>query len=195
MLFITVRSASPADVPKVLQVVEHVKRLRHKRGNVHPIRPSPLSVPTFLSCEPAHPYLFISAEVTTGNLSEELHQYVIYDAQTSVGLHRIKLDDPPNAYTPPSSLTVHLSKIPMPELRPHPHGARPPPPPPKPPRSISSSWMPRQPPQPPSPQAQMRASSAPLEVSVPTIPTQQQHLQPHTGIGSLLWGRARKLQH
>jgi hypothetical protein len=33
MLFITVRSASPADVPRVLQVVEHVKRLRHKRGN------------------------------------------------------------------------------------------------------------------------------------------------------------------
>ena len=34
MLFITVRSASPADVPKVLQVVEQVKRLRHKRGEL-----------------------------------------------------------------------------------------------------------------------------------------------------------------
>ena len=34
MLFITVRSASPADVPKVLQVVEHVKRMRHKRGEL-----------------------------------------------------------------------------------------------------------------------------------------------------------------
>jgi hypothetical protein len=34
MLFITVRSGSPADVPKVLQVVEHVKRLRHKRGEL-----------------------------------------------------------------------------------------------------------------------------------------------------------------
>ena len=32
MLFITVRSASPADVPRVLQVVEHIRRLRHKRG-------------------------------------------------------------------------------------------------------------------------------------------------------------------
>lgn len=32
MLFITVRSASPADVGRVLQVVEQVKRLRHKRG-------------------------------------------------------------------------------------------------------------------------------------------------------------------
>ncbi|KAI0272189.1 hypothetical protein BGY98DRAFT_922192 [Russula aff. rugulosa BPL654] len=89
MLFITVRSASPADVPKVLQVVEHVKRLRHK-------------------------------QVNSGKLSEELHQYVIDDNKPSVGLHRIKLDDPPNAYTPPSSLTVHLSKIPMPELRPQP---------------------------------------------------------------------------
>jgi hypothetical protein len=34
MLFITVRSASPTDVPKVLQVVEHVKRMRHKRGEL-----------------------------------------------------------------------------------------------------------------------------------------------------------------
>lgn len=32
MLFITVRSASPADVQRVLQVVEQVRRLRHKRG-------------------------------------------------------------------------------------------------------------------------------------------------------------------
>ncbi|KAH9990163.1 hypothetical protein BJV77DRAFT_1061040 [Russula vinacea] len=107
MLFITVRSASSADVPKVLQVVEHVKRLRHKR------------------------------EVATGSLSEELHQYVIYDTQPSARLQRIKLDDPPNAYKPPSSLTVHLSKIPMPELRPHPHGDRPPSPPPKPPSKLS----------------------------------------------------------
>lgn len=55
MLFITVRSASPADVPKVLQVVEHVKRLRHKRGNdVH----SPRSYLSVL-CEPAHLNLFL----------------------------------------------------------------------------------------------------------------------------------------
>ncbi|KAI0296565.1 hypothetical protein B0F90DRAFT_1811304 [Multifurca ochricompacta] len=86
MLFITVRSASPADVPKVLQVVEQVKRLRHKRGTS----------------------------------SEELHQYVVYDTQLA-GPRRIKLDDPePNTYTPPSSLTVHLSKISMPELSPRP---------------------------------------------------------------------------
>lgn len=195
MLFITVRSASPADVPKVLQVVEHVKRLRHKRGN-H-VHPNPLSPPSprsySLSCEPAHPILFIFAEVTAGSLSEELHQYVIYDAQTSGGLQRIKLDDPPNAYTPPSSLTVHLSKIPMPELRPR---AGAPSPPPKSPRNVSSSSLPRPQPQPPSPQSQARASSVPLEVSVPIIPTQQQQQQhPHAGIGSLLWGRPRKSQH
>ncbi|KAH9041240.1 hypothetical protein EDB85DRAFT_2247934 [Lactarius pseudohatsudake] len=85
MLFIAVRSASPADVSRV--VVEQVKRLRHKR------------------------------EVTAGALREELHQYVIYDAEPS----RIKLDDPlANTYTPLTSLTVHLSKIPMPELCPRP---------------------------------------------------------------------------
>jgi len=93
MLFITIRSASPADVPKVLQVVEQVKRLRHKR------------------------------EVNAGTLSENLHQYVVYDSKPA-GLQRIKLDDPPrNKYTPPSSLTVHLSKIPMPELHPTPAAA------------------------------------------------------------------------
>jgi len=162
MLFITVCSASPADVPKVLQVVEHVKRLRHKR------------------------------EVNSGKLSEELHQYVIYDNKPSVGLQlqRIKLDDSPaNAYTPPSSLTVHLSKIPMPELRPHPN-PRPASPPPMPsPRSFSapsptSSSSPRPP--------QVRTSSAHLEEQVPTTPTQQ----PQTaGIGNLLWGRPRKWHH
>ncbi|KAN0138061.1 hypothetical protein V8E53_003950 [Lactarius tabidus] len=86
MLFITVRSASPADVPRVLQVVDQVKRLRHKR---------------------------------------ELNQYVVYDAQPRAP-QRIKLDDPPaNTYTPPTSLTVHLSKIPMPELCPRPVTVRP----------------------------------------------------------------------
>lgn len=32
MLFVTIRSATAAHVPKVLQVVEHTKRLRHKAG-------------------------------------------------------------------------------------------------------------------------------------------------------------------
>ena len=197
MLFITVRSASSADVPKVLQVVEHVKRLRHKRGNSLPTIPHPVL------CS----FLIISAEVATGSLSEELHQYVIYDTQPSARLQRIKLDDPPNAYKPPSSLTVHLSKIPMPELRPHPHGDRPPSPPPKPPSKLSprsfstfasaSTSSLRRPPS-PSPQLhQIRSRSAPLDMPVPTIPAQQQQQQqqPHATIGNLLWGRPRKSQH
>ncbi|KAI0259357.1 hypothetical protein BC834DRAFT_974329 [Gloeopeniophorella convolvens] len=97
MLFITVRSASPADVPKVLQVVEQVKRLRHKR------------------------------EVSVAVAAEELHQYVNYDTRQAAP-RRIKLDDPPaNAYTPPTSVTVHLSKISMPELRPRPTAPKSPP--------------------------------------------------------------------
>ena len=43
MLFITVRSALPADVGRVLQVVDQVKRLRHKRSTC-PI-PLPCSLP------------------------------------------------------------------------------------------------------------------------------------------------------
>ncbi|KAH9016932.1 hypothetical protein EDB84DRAFT_1629956, partial [Lactarius hengduanensis] len=59
-------------------------------------------------------------EVTPGALCEELHQYVIYDAEPRAP-RRIKLDNPPaNTYTPPTSLTMHLSKIPMPELCPPP---------------------------------------------------------------------------
>lgn len=111
MLFITVRSASPADVPRVLQVVDQVKRLRHKRGTfstITPARTSPLTHTTRFT------------EVNAGALREELNQYVVYEAQPRAP-QRIKLDDPPaNTYTPPTSLTVHLSKIPMPELSPRP---------------------------------------------------------------------------
>jgi len=158
MLFITVRSASPADVPKVLQVVEHVKRLRHKR------------------------------DVNAGALSEDLHQYVVYDSQPA-GLQRIKLDDPPrNAYTPPSSLSVHLSKIPMPELDPRPTA----------PKRQPSPQPPRSSPTPSSAQQQRRGGSALFNRDVPapaTIPAQQQQQQQQqhqtTGFGSL-WGRPRK---
>ncbi|KAL0955120.1 hypothetical protein HGRIS_004035 [Hohenbuehelia grisea] len=89
MLFITIRSASAEQVPKVLQVVEQTKRIRHKAG-----------------------------------MDDELHQYVLYDTvQTpQKGPRRIKLDDDAskgkNKYTPPNSLAVHISKIPMPELQP-----------------------------------------------------------------------------
>ncbi|KAG5337242.1 hypothetical protein E4T56_gene12529 [Termitomyces sp. T112] len=55
-------------------------------------------------------------------LSEEtdLHQYVVYDEVKKKGPRRINLDDvkPTTTYTPPTSLTVHLSKIDMPELQP-----------------------------------------------------------------------------
>ncbi|ETW79324.1 hypothetical protein HETIRDRAFT_245675, partial [Heterobasidion irregulare TC 32-1] len=99
MLFVTIHSSSAADVPKVLQVVEETKRIRHKRG---------------LACD------------------TELHQYVIYDRPLTSSLpprggpRRIVLDDPQakskdapkREYSPPSSLTIHLSKIPMPELQP-----------------------------------------------------------------------------
>ncbi|KAJ6497837.1 hypothetical protein C8R45DRAFT_984411 [Mycena sanguinolenta] len=85
MLFVTVLSDGADQVPKVLQVVEEVKRIRHKAG-----------------------------------IEEELHQYVLYDTQVQKGPKRINLDDAPakNKYAPPESLTVHLSKIHMPELQP-----------------------------------------------------------------------------
>ncbi|KAJ7497073.1 hypothetical protein FB451DRAFT_1209976 [Mycena latifolia] len=86
MLFVTILSAGAEQVPKVLQVVEQTKRIRHKAG-----------------------------------LEEELHQYVLYDTQKQKGPKRINLDDTDNSkskYAPPESLTVHLSKIAMPELQP-----------------------------------------------------------------------------
>ncbi|KZT21173.1 hypothetical protein NEOLEDRAFT_1074096 [Neolentinus lepideus HHB14362 ss-1] len=97
MLFITVRSADPEQVPKVLHVVEEAKRLRHKAGVVD---------------------------------EQELHQYVVYDTKPvpRKGPQIINLDDPPSLirgkgnamepYMPPTSLTVHLSKIHIPELQP-----------------------------------------------------------------------------
>lgn len=45
----------------------------------------------------------------------ELHQYVVYDSPDAKR-KRIVLDD----YAPPQSLSVHLSKIDMPELQPKP---------------------------------------------------------------------------
>ncbi|KAF7362093.1 hypothetical protein MVEN_00555000 [Mycena venus] len=94
MLFVTVLSAGADQVPKVLQVVEETKRIRHKAG-----------------------------------LEEELNQYVLYDTQVQKGPKRINLDDTPakSKYAPPESLTVHLSKIPMPELQPKPKTPPPPP--------------------------------------------------------------------
>ena len=209
MLFITVRSASPADVPRVLQVVEQIRRLRHKRGTYPTIYPSPHFPLTHL------PFI----EVNAGALREELNQYVVYDAQPRAP-QRIRLDDPPaNTYTPPTSLTVHLSKIPMPELCPppvppkghqhqhnqqqpsptRPHtfpmprsgsgsgsGPAPPPPPlhraPSPPRNVlRSSPLSASP-----PQQQTVFSTAQTPPSPHPTPTHQ-----HSWHGSL-WGRSRK---
>lgn len=71
---------------------------------------------------------------------DELYQYVHYDkddSRISPGGKKaprvIKLDDGADKYQPPSSLTVHLSKIPMPELQPRvkaPDVIKAPPPPP-----------------------------------------------------------------
>ena len=103
MLFITVASANAEQVPKVLQVVEAAKRLRHKMGQKRP----PFARSTIDNC--------------VGQDDDELLQYVRYDTERQKGPRRINLDDDKqnkNQYKPPSSLTVHLSKIPMPELQP-----------------------------------------------------------------------------
>jgi hypothetical protein len=61
----------------------------------------------------------------------ELHQYVIYEQAKPKGPKIIKLDNPKGKnsemekYTPPTSITVHLSKIDMPELKPRTTGQSP----------------------------------------------------------------------
>ncbi|KAJ4470107.1 hypothetical protein J3R30DRAFT_3538239 [Lentinula aciculospora] len=88
ILFVMIKSHTSLEVQKVVQVAEESKRIRHKAG-----------------------------------LQDDLNQYVIYDAEAKKGPKRINLDDAskgkkPAAYVPPSSLCIHLSKIPMPELQP-----------------------------------------------------------------------------
>ncbi|KAG8951867.1 hypothetical protein FRC04_005559 [Tulasnella sp. 424] len=88
MLFIVVRSKTALEVPKVVAVASLVKRLRYKGG--------------------AH--------------DEELHQYAKYEeAAEKKGPRVINLDgpakEPPKEYKPPTALSIHLSKIPMPELQ------------------------------------------------------------------------------
>lgn len=91
MLFVVLRSSSPITVPKVLEVAHQTKRIRHKDG-----------------------------------IDEELYQYVQYDTDNAAtggkkGPRVIKLDNDASErdkYRPPESLTLHLSKIPMPELQP-----------------------------------------------------------------------------
>lgn len=93
MLFVSVRSAAAEQVPKVIQVVEETKRMRHRAGLAE---------------------------------ESELHQYVVYDTlhnTANKGPRIINLDDDAGKgkkYAPPKSLTIHLSKIPLPELQPKP---------------------------------------------------------------------------
>lgn len=109
MLFISVRSSDPNQVPRVLQVVEETKRLRYKVG----------MCPRSMSEGYASTYVPHAGAL-------DLHQYVVYDnkeAMPQKGPRIINLDDnhgknKTKEYTPPRSLTVHLSKIDMPELRP-----------------------------------------------------------------------------
>ncbi|KAF5367829.1 hypothetical protein D9757_010332 [Collybiopsis confluens] len=94
MLFITIKSHTHLEVQKVVQVAEQAKRIGHKAG-----------------------------------LQDDLHQYVIYDTEEKKGPKRINLNDDsktkkPTPYVPPSSLSIHLSKIPMPELQPPKPGSK-----------------------------------------------------------------------
>lgn len=97
MLFITLHSSSPSTVPKVLHVVEQVKRLRHQSG------------------------------LDQGD--DALYHYVLDESQITrkgkkaprvINLDDTNPKDKMKNYKPPSSISIHLSKIPMPELEPRP---------------------------------------------------------------------------
>jgi len=109
MLLVTLRSAAVDQVPKVLQIVEQTKRIRHKAGGFY-----------------AQVNIRAVSDRSLG-LETELHQYVLYDTVVQQkGSKRIVLDDVSKAkakYTPPNSLIVHLSKIDIPELQPKANGS------------------------------------------------------------------------
>ncbi|KAG6329856.1 hypothetical protein ID866_9233 [Astraeus odoratus] len=91
MLFISVRSMDAAQVPKVLQVVEETKRIRHKAGDPE-----------------LHQYVLYD----TDKPGQKGPKIINLDDAVPNGKSKAK------EYTPPRSLIVHLSKIDMPELRP-----------------------------------------------------------------------------
>ncbi|KAF8606033.1 hypothetical protein BDV93DRAFT_543190 [Ceratobasidium sp. AG-I] len=92
MMFIMIRALDSAQVQRVVQVAEETKRTRRR-----------------------------------ARYEEELHQYLRYEDEPEKapkGPKVIKLDvlpqkdTPIKGYSPPKTLTIHLSKIPMPELMP-----------------------------------------------------------------------------
>jgi len=89
MLFITLRSASAQQVPKVLAVVEQTKRRRHKAG--------------LDESESLFQYVVYDAPSNNQKGPKRIN---LDDPAAKKG------------YAPPQSLMVHLSKIDMPELQP-----------------------------------------------------------------------------
>lgn len=105
-----------------------VRRIRTKsqRCCMSSKRPNGYAIKLVRRPSPKGPLSEVQSYVSdTGD--PDLHQYVLYDAKEGVtpqkGPRIINLDDNDGKgknkeYTPPKSLTVHLSKIDMPELRP-----------------------------------------------------------------------------
>lgn len=89
MLFISIRSASAAQVPKVLQVVEETKRIRHKAGD-------------------KDLYQYILYDTVQ----------IPHKGPKTVNLDDSKDKAKGKNVTPPSNIVIHLGKIDMPELRP-----------------------------------------------------------------------------
>ncbi|OJA11972.1 hypothetical protein AZE42_07236 [Rhizopogon vesiculosus] len=89
MLFISICSSDASQVPKVLQVVEETKRIRHKAGD-------------------KELYQYVLYDTTT--IPPKGPKLINLDDKKDKG----KVKD----YTPPNNIVVHLSKIDMPELQP-----------------------------------------------------------------------------
>lgn len=89
MLFISIRSSGAPQVPKVLQVVEEMKRIRHKAGD-----------------KDLYQYvLYDTVQIPR-------------KGPKTINLDDNKDKAKGKDYTPPSNIVVHLGKIDMPELRP-----------------------------------------------------------------------------
>jgi hypothetical protein len=155
MLYIVIRPQSQDHVSKVIQVAEATKRFHYK----------------------------------SGGHEEELFQYVRMEdvKPEKTGPKVINLDDNSNKkkkekeYKPPQAVTVHLSKIPMPELQPRARPSAKPSPAPS--AEPSSSFLPwkkaGRTPSPSRPPAGTSQSSQPNHPSKPTPPPQQPAPNPY----------------